>query len=109
MGNMGQPMAARLARAGVPLVVWSRRPHTCDPLADLGARVVETRDDVFARSSVVLLMLANATAMDAVLERGTPRFGQLVRDRTIIHMGTTAPEYSEGVATDVIAAGGRDA
>jgi 3-hydroxyisobutyrate dehydrogenase len=106
MGIMGQPMAARMARAGVPLMIWSRRRSTCSPVARLGASIADSPSDVFARSSVVLLMLANAGALDAVLGRGTPRFGRLVHGRTVVHLGTTSPEYSAGLASDVVSAGG---
>ncbi|RTL66112.1 MAG: NAD(P)-dependent oxidoreductase [Pseudonocardiaceae bacterium] len=106
LGLMGTPMALRLARAGTPLVVWNRTPSACAPLRDAGADVATGPAEVFARADVVLLMLANAGAIDAVLRRGTPAFAGLVRDRTVVHMGTTAPEYSRGLAADVHAAGG---
>lgn len=106
LGLMGTPMALRLARAGTPLVVWNRTPSACAPLRDAGADVATGPAEVFARADVVLLMLANTGAIDAVLRRGTPAFAGLVRDRTVVHMGTTAPEYSRGLAADVHAAGG---
>ncbi|ODU24790.1 MAG: 2-hydroxy-3-oxopropionate reductase [Pseudonocardia sp. SCN 73-27] len=104
---MGTPMALRLVRAGTPLVVWNRTPSACEPLRDAGADVATDSAEVFARADVVLLMLANAGAIDAVLRRGTPAFAGLVRDRTVVHMGTTAPEFSRGLAVDVHAVGGR--
>jgi 3-hydroxyisobutyrate dehydrogenase len=106
LGHMGQPMAAHLARAGVPLLVWSRRRESCDPVADLGAVVADSPAQVFAQADVVLLMLANADAIDAVLERGTSRFAHLVRRRILVHMGTTAPTYSATLAAEVGTAGG---
>jgi 3-hydroxyisobutyrate dehydrogenase len=51
-------------------------------------------------------MLANRDAIDDVLRRGTPAFEALVRGRTIVHMGTTAPEYSQELEADILAAGG---
>jgi 3-hydroxyisobutyrate dehydrogenase len=53
-----------------------------------------------------LLMLANDGATDAVLERGTPAFGELVGNHIVVQMGTTSPEYSRHLAGDVRAAGG---
>ncbi|ODU03368.1 MAG: 2-hydroxy-3-oxopropionate reductase [Pseudonocardia sp. SCN 72-86] len=107
LGLMGTPMALRLARAGTPLVVWNRTPSACAPLREAGADVAADPAEVFARADVVVLMLANAGAIDAVLRRGTPAFADLVRDRTVVHMGATAPEFSRGLADDVHAAGGR--
>ncbi|WP_123748611.1 NAD(P)-dependent oxidoreductase [Saccharothrix texasensis] len=106
LGIMGQPMALNLARSGRPLVVWNRSPHRVEPLRDAGARVVATPAEVFAAAEVVILMLANEDAIDAVLERGTDRFADLVAGRTVVHMGTTSPGYSHALGADVRAAGG---
>jgi 3-hydroxyisobutyrate dehydrogenase len=106
LGVMGQPMALNLARAGTPLVVWNRTASRCDPLRAAGAAVATNRRDVFARADIVLLMLANHSATDAVLQRDTPAFADLVRNHTVVQMGTTSPEYSRHLAADVLAAGG---
>ena len=103
LGVMGEPMALNLARAGTPLVVWSRRPPAAAELLPLQAA---TPADVFARADVVLLMLANGDAIDAVLGRGEAAFG-MVRGKIVVPMGTTSAEYSQSLAEDVIAAGGR--
>src|SRR3954467_13167177 len=78
LGLMGQPMALNLARAGTPLVVWNRTSARTVPLQALGARVVATPAEVFRDATVVILMLANAEAIDDVLGRGTPRLRALV-------------------------------
>jgi 3-hydroxyisobutyrate dehydrogenase len=57
-------------------------------------------------ASIVILMLANGGAIDAVLARGTPNFAARVRGRTVVHMGTTAPEYSKALEAELISAGG---
>lgn len=106
LGVMGLPMARRLAAAGEALVVWSRSGTAA--LADTpGVRHAASAAEVFAQADTVLLMLANAAAADAVLGRGTPAFAGLVAGRTVVQMGTTAPEYSAGLAADVHTAGGR--
>jgi len=107
LGLMGQPMALNLARAGIPLVVWNRTTGRSDPLRALGARVVSTAFEVLQRARIVILMLADGTAIDEVLGRGTPVLAATVTDRTVVHMGTTSPEYSRDLATDIEAAGGR--
>jgi 3-hydroxyisobutyrate dehydrogenase len=107
LGVMGLPMAARLAQAGQPLVVWNRTPDRCEALRALGAQVADTPEAVFAAASTVVLMLATESAMDAVLGRGTPAFAPLVAGRTVVHMGTTSPAYSQALEADVRAAGGR--
>ncbi|GLP65108.1 dehydrogenase [Streptomyces sp. TUS-ST3] len=107
LGTMGQPMALRLARAGTPLAVWNRTPDRCEPLRAAGAEVAASPAEVFERAGTVFLMLADEAAVDAVLERGTPRFTGLVAGRTVVHMGTTSAEYSAGLQDAVRAAGGR--
>ncbi|MGQ5633977.1 MULTISPECIES: NAD(P)-dependent oxidoreductase [unclassified Streptomyces] len=107
LGVMGRPMAQRLASAGTPLVVWNRTPERTAPLREAGARVAAGVDEVFAGAGVVLLMLADETAVDTVLGRGTPALAARVAGRTVVHMGTTSPEYSHALETDVRAAGGR--
>src|SRR5919198_520668 len=74
LGVMGQPMALNLARAGTPLVVWNRSPEKSERVCAAGARVAATPADVFRQAKVVILMLADGVAIDAVLRRGPPGF-----------------------------------
>ena len=105
-GLMGQPMALNLARAGTPLVVWNRTPARTEPLRAAGARVADTPTEVFRAASVVILMLADAAVIDEVLGRGSPRLAGMVAGRTVVHMGTTSPEYSRALGAEITAAGG---
>ncbi|MBY8877498.1 NAD(P)-dependent oxidoreductase [Actinacidiphila acidipaludis] len=112
LGVMGRPMALNLARercgdgrAG-DLVVWNRSPAAAGELRLAGARVAGDPGEVFAHAGTVFLMLADGSAMDAVLGRDTPAFARHVAGRTVVHMGTTSPAYSRGLEADVVAAGG---
>ena len=107
LGVMGQPMALNLARAGTPLVVWNRTPGRCEPLRAAGAQVAASPAEVFDRAGTVILMLADETAIDTVLGRGTPDFAARVAGHTVVHMGTTSAEYSGSLQGDIRAAGGR--
>ena len=107
LGVMGRPMALNLARAGTPLVVFNRTPARCEPLRAAGAEVAASAAEVFDRAETVILMLADESAVDAVLGRGSPDFAARVAGHTVVHMGTTSPEYSAGLQDDVRAAGGR--
>lgn len=106
LGAMGEPMALNLRKAGVPLVVWNRSAAKRAALADAGAGVAADAAEVFERCDIVLLMLANAEAIDWVLGRGEPVFRQRMHRRTIVHMGTTSPGYSKGLEQAIRAAGG---
>jgi 3-hydroxyisobutyrate dehydrogenase len=107
IGHMGQPMAANLLRAAIPLTVWNRSAGKYDELAGLGADLAPSLDILFARCSTVMLMLIDSAAIDAVLGRGTPAFALRVADRIIVSLGTTSPVYSQALAQDIRDAGGR--
>ncbi|GII55904.1 2-hydroxy-3-oxopropionate reductase [Planotetraspora thailandica] len=107
LGVMGQPMALNLARAGTDLVVWNRTADRSGPLRAAGATVARTPAEVFLAARVVFLMLADGVAIDSTLGRGTPDFAANVAGHTIVHMGTTSPEYSSGLDADIRTAGGR--
>jgi len=104
---MGQPMALNLARAGTALVVWNRSAEKSEPLRTAGARVVASPAEVFRQARLVILMLADGGAIDSVLGRGTPDFGANIAQHTIVHMGTTSPDYSRGLEVDIRGGGGR--
>ncbi|WP_410582987.1 NAD(P)-dependent oxidoreductase [Amycolatopsis sp. lyj-108] len=100
LGSMGGPMAVNLARAGIPLLVWNRTPgRTAVP----GAEVADDVAELFERCEVVILMLKDAAAVDAVLDRGR----SALAGRTIVHMGTTAPEHSRAIESELLAAGAK--
>jgi 3-hydroxyisobutyrate dehydrogenase len=99
-------MALNLARAGTALVVWNRTADKCEPLGAVGASVAASPAEVFGQARVVILMLVDGAAIDAVLGRGTPAFAANVAQHTIVHMGTTSPDYSRALEADVRAAGG---
>ncbi len=106
LGIMGQPMALNLARAGADLTVWNRSAERSVPLQEAGARIAASAGDVFRRTRVVITMMANDLALDAVLGRATPEFTENVARHTIVHMGTTSAEYSRRLEADIRAAGG---
>lgn len=107
LGVMGQPMALNLAKAGTKLVVWNRSPAATDPLREAGATVAVSVEEVFERTRIVILMLVNETVLDEVLRRGTPDFAKLVAGHIVVSMGSNPPDYSRGLAADILAAGGR--
>lgn len=107
LGVMGTPMALNLVRSGQDLLVWNRSAERVEVLRAAGARVAATPAEVFGQAETVLLMLANGGVIDAVLGRGTPELADLVGGRTVVHMGTTSPDYSRGLEADVRGAGGR--
>jgi len=107
LGVMGTPMALNLARAGTPLLCWSRSDGSYEALREVGARIAQSPAEVFAQCRTVILMLANDPAIDEVLGRGGEHFGDRVGERLIVNMSTTSAEYSKALAADIHAAAGR--
>lgn len=106
LGLMGAPMASHLCRAGSQLTVYNRSAGKTAGLTELGAVVAASPDELFAASDAVVLMLADDSAVDAVLGRGGDAFAKRVGHRLIINMGTHAPAWSATLAGAVTAAGG---
>ena len=107
LGLMGEAMALNLLRANSPLVVWNRSPAKSAVLAKAGALVAQDPQDVFQRCEVVILMLRDAEATDAVLGRRGGAFKARVKRHTIINMATPSPFYSKSLETDIRAYGGQ--
>jgi 3-hydroxyisobutyrate dehydrogenase len=106
LGIMREPMALNLLREGHRLTVFSRTRDRTRASREAGAVVATSPADVFSHCRVVFMMLANATAIDAVLRRGTPSFAAMVGSRVLVNMGTVAPEYSVELSADVQRHGG---
>jgi 3-hydroxyisobutyrate dehydrogenase len=106
LGTMGEPMATNLAKADVPLLVWSRSARYATVTA-AGARIAGSPASVFHRCTVVIAMLVDGAALDNVLDRGGPAFADRVGGRTLVNMATTSPGYSRGLEVDIRRAGGR--
>ena len=106
-GVMGLPMASNLLRAGTALIVWNRSSTKCEPLRLLGATVAVSAEAVFEQSEIVLLMLFDRAAVDKVLQRGSPNFDAMVKDRTLVNMGSISPADSRALDQDILRAGGR--
>jgi 3-hydroxyisobutyrate dehydrogenase len=107
LGTMGEAMALNLARAGTKLTVWNRSPAKYALLAADGAVIARDVDELFDRCDIVILMLANGAAIDAVLTRGDSTFNGRVTGRILVNMATVPPGYSQALGADVRAAGGR--
>jgi len=61
MGRMGYPMAERLLKAGYDVSVWNRTRAKAEPLAKVGAKVVDNRTEL---KDVVVLFSIVSTGKD---------------------------------------------
>ncbi|MFP6732927.1 MAG: NAD(P)-dependent oxidoreductase [Rhodospirillales bacterium] len=88
-GRMGSAMARRLVEAGVKLSVWNRTKEKAQPLAELGATIVNAPRDL-AGMDIVFTILANdanftevTTGDGGLLAEGGPNPGIMVDLTTI--------------------------
>lgn len=103
-GLMGQPMALRLLSANHSVTVYNRTKSKLQPLKDAGAKVAESATEVIQQTDCVILMLSDAAAIaESILSEEVKSH---LANRTIIQMGTIAPNESLSIHDAVLAAGG---
>ena len=94
LGNMGAPMAANLLRAGHALVVYNRTPDRAEPLAGQGARVARSPREAAAGAEVLVTMLADDAAIEAVMFGEDGALEGLPRGAIHVSMSTISPDLS---------------
>jgi 3-hydroxyisobutyrate dehydrogenase len=107
LGKMGVVIAERLMAAGHDVSVWNRSPAKARPLAERGARVVESPAALVADCDITLTIVSDD---DAVMEVYAGRDGLLSGDCTgklLIDMSTVRPGTHQALAKKVAAAGAR--
>ncbi len=97
LGIMGMPMARNLKRAGAQVAVYNRSPQKVARLVKEGfAELKEPKDA--CRADVVICMLADTAAVEAVLFADNGVAAAARSGLTIIDMGTTAAEPTRTMA-----------
>ncbi|MDJ0583306.1 NAD(P)-dependent oxidoreductase [Crocosphaera sp.] len=105
IGLMGKPLAERLLQANYSVIVYNRTVTKAQELEALGAKIAQTPLEAVQGSDILVLMLTDATAIREVLF-GTETADKL-QNRTIIQMGTIAPDESRSIQEDVEKQGGQ--
>jgi 3-hydroxyisobutyrate dehydrogenase len=98
LGRMGSPLAGRLLAAGHDLVVWNRTIARAEPLATAGAKVAATPAEAVSDADIVITMLADPPALEAVAAQIAPamRPGAI-----LIDMSTVGPAAVRALAERV--------
>jgi len=96
-------MAARLLAAGAPLTIWNRSPSRGDDLVAQGARRARTPADAAYDAEVVLTMLADPPALEAVLTAPDGVFKTLKRSAILIDCSTVGPAVARATAAQCAA------
>jgi 3-hydroxyisobutyrate dehydrogenase len=94
MGLMGKPIATRLLHQGHRITLYNRTPKDLTDLQTQGAIVAPTIQEAINRSPILLLTLSDAQAIrETLLQPGINLSG-----KTILQMGTIAPQESQDLA-----------
>ena len=64
---MGLPMSKNIVKAGYNLTVFNRSKNKAEPLKEFGAQISNTLKDAVDGSDIVITMLTDDTAVDAVM------------------------------------------
>jgi 3-hydroxyisobutyrate dehydrogenase-like beta-hydroxyacid dehydrogenase len=98
LGNMGEPIAANLLKAGFGLRVYNRTPSKAASLRDLGAVVVEIPADVAAPGGIVLTMLADDHAVEEVCHAKPSFVERLGKGGIHVSLSTISPATARRLA-----------
>lgn len=104
-GRMGSAIAGRLLGAGREVVVWNRTPAKAKALEAAGASVVSTAAELAGRCEIVITILTDAAAIDAVYGGDRGLLAGDVRGKLFIEMSTVRPGTEESLAARVRAKG----
>ena len=91
LGAMGRAIAARLLGAGHDVRVWNRTPGKDDDLVASGARRSTTPADAVRDAEVVITMVTDPPALEAVLFGPDGAASTMPEAATLIDMSTVGP------------------
>lgn len=98
LGNMGEPIAANLLKAGYGLRIYNRTASKAAPLAAQGARVVSRPDESAEAGGIVITMLADDYAVEEMC-LATPSFVErLGRGGVHLSLSTISPVTARRMA-----------
>jgi 3-hydroxyisobutyrate dehydrogenase len=107
LGRMGAAMAARLMEVGHTVTVWNRSPEKAKPLAEAGAKLVTSPEDLSEHCEAVITTLTDASAIDHVYNGEKGLLAGDATGKLFIEMSTVRPEIEIALARVVRATGGR--
>jgi 3-hydroxyisobutyrate dehydrogenase len=103
-GLMGQPMALKLLQASLSVIAYNRTASKLQPLQEAGATIADSPEIVLQEADCIILTLTDAQAIQEILL--TENTLSLLKNRTIIQMGTISPQESKDICSQITVAGG---
>jgi len=98
LGGMGSGIASRLLDQGHSVAVWNRTASVADALVVRGARRAATPADAAAPDGVVVTMVANDAALEAVTGGEHGIVGRLGQGGVHVSMSTVSPALARTLA-----------
>lgn len=105
LGDMGQGIVPRLLAAGHEVTGWNRTAEKADPLRDLGMGWADTPRQVAEAAEVVLSIVTDAEAVEAVAIGEDGVLSGLGSDGVYADMSTIDPDASRRIAASYAEAG----
>src|SRR5215470_581516 len=96
VGRMGAPMAARLIRAGYPVVIWNRTRAKAETEELNGAKIAATRSELADADALFTMLSTGQDVIDVcfgpegVFREGAKAFPRLLVDCSTIGMAESA-------------------
>ena len=105
-GRMGSSIAERLLKLGHAVGVWNRDAAKTKPLVDAGAKAFASPAELAQLCEVVIVMLLNDAATEAVYRGKNGLLNAKLNDKLIIDMSTLHPDTMISVGNAVANIGG---
>jgi 3-hydroxyisobutyrate dehydrogenase len=97
-GQMGTAIARRLLASGHRVTAWNRTPATAAALAEAGAGVAATPAAAVAGADLVITMLTDAVAVEAVLFDPGGAAAAVRPGAVVVQMSTIGPDQVRAIA-----------
>ena len=101
IGRMGAAIGLRLMEVGHELTVWNRSAAKAKPLAEAGAKVVAAPKALADGVEVIITILTDDAAIDAVYAGPSGLLAGSVKGKLVIEMSTVRPETEIALAEKV--------
>lgn len=103
IGRMGAAIASRLMACGHDLSVWNRTPEKTAPLSAVGATVAVTPAALARESQLVITILTDAAAIEAVYYASEGLLAGVAQGAFVLEMSTVRPEVKQKLGVVVAA------
>jgi len=98
LGKMGVPMSQSLIKAGYPVTVYNRSKEKEESLKASGAGVAPTPAALIQQADVVILMVTDDKAIEAIFKGDNGLLSAGASGKLIINMSTVSPAISKEMA-----------